>query len=456
MAIKALFDRMRRLVRDLRLANGANVTVTFALATVPIVGFVGAAVDYSHANSVKTALQAATDATALMLSKTASTQTNAQLQTAAFNYLQALFTRSEATGLTVTATYNTTNGSQVLVVSSANVKSNFMSMMGVSTMKVGADSQVKWGNTRMRVALVLDTTGSMADDGKMDALKPATKSLLDQLKAAAVNNGDVLVSIIPFSKDVNVGKSNYNATWIDWSDWEDDNGDDVSTQSCTKNGKKKKCTTSTSWVPDNHNTWNGCVTDRGNSNTPHSSNYDTNVSQPSTTLTASLFPAEQYDSCSPQVMALGYDWTTMKNLIDSFYPAGNTNQAIGLAHGWMSINGGGPYPAPPAKDPNYTYQDIIILLTDGLNTEDRWYTNQNQIDAREKMTCDNINTAGITLYTIQVNTGGDPTSTLLQNCAGTKGKYPDSSKFFLLTSSTQIVDTFKQIGTKLSNLRIAQ
>jgi Flp pilus assembly protein TadG len=286
MAIKALFDRMRRLVRDLRLANGANVTVTFALATVPIVGFVGAAVDYSHANSVKTALQAATDATALMLSKTASTQTNAQLQTAAFNYLQALFTRSEATGLTVTATYNTTNGSQVLVVSSANVKSNFMSMMGVSTMKVGADSQVKWGNTRMRVALVLDTTGSMADDGKMDALKPATKSLLDQLKAAAVNNGDVLVSIIPFSKDVNVGKSNYNAAWIDWSDWEDDNGDDVSTQSCTKNGKKKKCTTSTSWVPDNHNTWNGCVTDRGNSNTPHSSNYDTNVSQPSTTLTA--------------------------------------------------------------------------------------------------------------------------------------------------------------------------
>ena len=32
-------------------------------------------------------------------------------------------------------------------------------------------------------------------------------------------------------------------------------------------------------------------------------------------------------------------------------------------------------------------------------------------------TCANIKAAGITLYTIQVNTGGDPTSTLLQNCA---------------------------------------
>ena len=34
--------------------------ITFALATVPVIGFVGAAVDYSRANSDKTAMQAAT------------------------------------------------------------------------------------------------------------------------------------------------------------------------------------------------------------------------------------------------------------------------------------------------------------------------------------------------------------------------------------------------------------
>ena len=37
-----------------------------------------------------------------------------------------------------------------------------------------------WGNVRMRVALVLDVTGSMADDGKMDALKPAAKALVEK------------------------------------------------------------------------------------------------------------------------------------------------------------------------------------------------------------------------------------------------------------------------------------
>ncbi|HWE78854.1 MAG TPA: pilus assembly protein TadG, partial [Pseudolabrys sp.] len=64
--------------------------------------------------------------------------------------------------------------------------------------------------------------------------------------------------------------------------------------------------------------------------------------------------------------------------------------------------------------------------------------------------CANIKAAGITIYTIQVNTGGDPTSTLLKNCAS------DTSKFFLLTSASQIVTTFQQIGTNLTQLRVAK
>jgi Flp pilus assembly protein TadG len=448
MAMKALFDRLYRTARNFRAANGANVTVTFALATIPMVGVVGAAVDYSHANSVKAAMQAAADSTALMLSKVASSQTTASLQTKANDYFKALFTRTEATGLVVSATYTTTNGSQVVVNASSNVKANFMGLMGITTMKVNVDSQVKWGNTKLRVALVLDTTGSMAEDGKMTALKTATKSLLDQLKNAATNNGDVYVSIIPFSKDVNVGKSNYNATWIDWSDWNKVNGDcnnnryDESRDDCVAHGK--------TWTTDNHNTWNGCVTDRGNSNQPHSGNYDTNVTAPSINNTATLFAAEQYDNCSAKVMPLNYDWTNMKNLVDDLYPAGNTNQGIGIAHGWMSLVGGGPYPAPPTENPNYKYTKAIILMSDGLNTENRWYDNQSQIDAREAITCTNAKNAGIVIYTVQVNTGGDPTQAVMKNCAS------GTDKFTEIKAANQLVSTFNSIGTALSNLRIAE
>ena len=31
----------------------------------------------------------------------------------------------------------------------------------------------------------------------------------------------------------------------------------------------------------------------------------------------------------------------------------------------------------PAEDSNYTYNRVIILLSDGLNTEDRWPANGN-------------------------------------------------------------------------------
>ena len=182
------------------------------------------------------------------------------------------------------------------------------------------------------------------------------------------------------------------------------------------------------------------------------------MTAPSTSITATLFPAEQNLYCSPVVTGLSYDWASMKAQVDNLSPQGATNQPIGLVWGWQSLVGGGPLTAP-AKDSNYTYIDVIILLSDGLNTLDRWYGNgsstNTSVDARMydstgKGTCANIKAAGITIYAIQVNTGGDPTSTLLQNCAST------SDKFFLLTSATQIITTFNTIGTNLTKLRIAQ
>jgi hypothetical protein len=50
-----------------------------------------------------------------------------------------------------------------------------------------------------------------------------------------------------------------------------------------------------------------------------------------------------------------------------------------------------------------------------------------------------------------VNTGGDPTSTLLQNCASSTDKF--YLKFYLLT---QMTTTFNTIGTNLTKLRFAQ
>jgi Flp pilus assembly protein TadG len=440
---------LHRFLQDRR----GGVAPMFALAVIPVIGLVGAAVDYSRANSTRAGMQSALDATALAMAKLAPTLTQTELQTKTTAYFQAMFDYPEAKGLTVTPTYSTSGGSQLTISASASVDTAFMNVIGHPSLNIGSTSTVKWGMNRLRVALALDNTGSMQSDNKIGALKTATKSLLDQLKTAAANNGDVYVSIIPFNKDVNVGTSEYTgASWIDWEEWDDDNGEDQSTTTCTtkktgKSGKpKKKCSTTTTWIPDNHNTWNGCITDRDK-------DYDVKATAPTPGTPSTLFPAEQYNSCPVPLMGLSYDWNKMNSLVNTMKADGTTNQTIGLAWAWMSLVGGGPFTVP-AKDPNYKYQDIIILMSDGLNTENRWDGNgswqSSAVDERMALACTNAKNAGMTIWTIHVNTDGDPTSQILKNCA------TDTSKFYTVTSSSQIGTVFTTIGSNLSQLRISK
>jgi Flp pilus assembly protein TadG len=412
-----------------------GVAPLLALTAIPLMGAVGVAVDYSRANATRTAFQHALDSTALMLAKTAATQSATDLQSAASAYFNAQFVRPDVQNVTVTASYDGTAGSKVVLNGSATVTTNFLGVLGYGNLAISGSATSTWGNTRLRVALVLDNTGSMSSDDKMTALKTASKNLLTQLQAAAVTAEDVYVSIVPFSKDVNLGAANANADWLRWDLWEPLNG----TCSISRYTKESRCTSNGgTWTPADHSTWTGCVTDRDQ-------NYDTTNDAPLAGST--LYPAEQYGSCPTQVMGLSNDWTALAAKIDAMQPAGSTNQAIGLQAGWQSLTAS-PFTVP-ATDPNYEYTQVIILLSDGLNTQNRWYSSASSIDARQEKTCTNIKAAGITLYTVQVNTGNDPTSTLLRDCAS------DTSKFFLLTSSMEIVTTFGQIGTALSNLRLA-
>jgi Flp pilus assembly protein TadG len=425
--------------------RSGSVLPLLGLAAIPVFGLIGASVDYSRAAAVQTAMQAAVDSTSLAMAKGAASATAAQLQTNAQTYFNAVFTHAAAASVppTVAVNYSTSGGSQVVVSATSSVKTLFMGIMGFSQLPVYAASTSTWGNKRLRVALVLDNTGSMSSGSptsKISALKTATHNLLGQLRSAAVVDGDVYVSIIPFSKDVNVGPSNYNQDWIDWSEWDQDNGScNLGYHhygSCTNNGG--------TWTPAAHSTWNGCVTDRDQ-------NYDTMNTPPTS---GAKFPAEQFSGCSASLMTQSYDWTALNNKVDAMVATGNTNQAIGIAWGWQSLTMGVPLNAP-AKDSGYQYQDIIIILSDGINTEDRWYTSSSAIDNRQRILCDNAKTAGMTIYSIQVNTSNDPTSSVLQYCAGTRAGVADAGKFYLLTTPSQIITTFNEIGVGLSKLRIA-
>ena len=77
------------------------------------------------------------------------------------------------------------------------------------------------------------------------------------------------------------------------------------------------------------------------------------------------------DPYMPPIMPLSYDWSALKTMIGTLQPTGNTNQGIGLAWGWLTLGTGAPFNAPAKDTANYTYKEAIILLSDGLNTQNR-------------------------------------------------------------------------------------
>jgi len=494
-----LLSNCRRFLSDRR----GNIAILFGLAVVPIFGMMGAALDYSMANMQRTQLQAAADNTVLMLSKMMPMSDDA-LNTQGWKIFQANMgsTPLQYTQPSLVIT-QTSNGKLTLQIDTQyplTLGGVMAKIFGTSPyMAVDVHSEVQWGNTRLRVALVLDNSGSMSQSNKITALKTATKNLITTLSGVAKNPEDVYVSVIPFSKDVNAGNTNYNANWIYWGNAaqdptkSDNNSWDAQNGTCSvSNGpyraacvsahcsssrytSKSSCQSAGRtwynagvgvWTPANHNTWNGCIQDRGFAAGPATSTTAGNdqlTIATDTTKNETLFPAEQYGYCTQTMQGLTNNWSTLNTIVDNMQPNGSTNQPLGLVWGWQSLVGGGPLATIPMDTANYAYSQVIILLSDGLNTQDRWwgdgYNTSTDVDYRMYYkdasnnvsgTCQNIKNANITIYTVQVNTGGDPQSAVLKNCAS------DPSKFFMLTSSDEIVTTFDQIGSALANIHISK
>ena len=162
---------LARFFKDCR----GGVAPFLGLAVIPLVGLVGAAVDYSRANAMRTSMQAATDATALMLSQEAGTLPGEVLGQKATGYFNAVFNHPDALNVTLTPTLNQPQqGSFSLQLAGrARIKTVFVGLLGRPHIDLFTSSEVLWGIKKLNLALALDNTGSMASSGKMTALKDA-------------------------------------------------------------------------------------------------------------------------------------------------------------------------------------------------------------------------------------------------------------------------------------------
>jgi Flp pilus assembly protein TadG len=408
-----------------------NVAMIFGLTAMVVITAGGAGVDFARAVDTRGRMSAALDAAALAVGGQTGLS-DSQIQAMAQKYFDANFTPLDGQ----TATVKVVLGANTVALSaSSKMPTTLLSLAGIKDINLGVSNEAERANTakKMRVVLALDNTGSMAASGKMDALKTATHNLLDKLKElAAQPDSDIKVAIVPFATVVNVGGTNYTQTWVRWDFWDEYLG------SCSKNTytTKSSCQAAgRTWTVTSHSNWNGCVLDRDQ-------NYDTQNTAP--TNLATRFPAFQWPDCPTKVLTLTNSWSTLNSKVDAMTAVGATNITIGLVHGWQALTGGVPYSAPAL--PADTDQ-VIILLTDGDNTMNRFSQDEATINARTAAACANVKAANIRIYTILVIDGNE---TLLKNCAS------NTDMYYKITAANQLADVFQSIGTELASLHLSK
>ena len=143
-------------------------------------------------------------------------------------------------------------------------------------------------------------------------------------------------------------------------------------------------------------------------------------------------------------------YISLRAKIDSMVPNGNTNITIGATWGLDSLTPGGALTgARPASTDGL--EKIMILLTDGDNTQNRYGYGAWSIDPRTTSACNSVKNAGVQLYTVRLTAGNE---TLLRNCASVgKNGMP---LYYNVQNASQLNGVFQDIVNQILSTRLTQ
>ncbi|WP_375462149.1 pilus assembly protein TadG-related protein [uncultured Enterovirga sp.] len=407
-----------------------SVATIFGFAAIPLIGFVGAAVDYSRAANEMTKLQLAVDAVALSLLREPST---ANVQARATTLIGSMFATKDH--VTLGTPVIRRDGSRVTVELSATVRNAFMQVLGQNTVQIGARGEAV--QTKAELALVLDNTGSMADDitggRKIDALQSAAKTLLRDLRDVANQHDTMKVSIVPFDTEVRLDANTYrNKPWFRWKNPVTDRED-----------------------------WKGYVFDRYGS-------YALSDRAPDLTRPDTLFPVavETEYKTEPVLKSLRTsggrlaavqpltslygksDFDRLNATIESMTPRGYTNVALGTIWGLTTLTRSEPFSeGAPSADP--TVKKYMVILTDGDNNfyhlNGSLSNDETAVDKNTASTCTTVKDAGVEVFTIRLEKGDGK---LLKACASS------SKNYFNVQSKADLEAAFKRITDAITGARL--
>lgn len=183
-----------------------------AIMITPVLLSVGMAVDYSNMARQRATLQHSVDSAVLLAS-------SQYFRTGVLPPVETIDgqVRANFSG-EFKITHYAIVGDEVHISLKSEAKTIFMGFVGVASMDQEVDATAPVGvDKNIEIVLVLDTTGSMAVEGKMDALKSTAGSFVeDMLDAAPPSAPDsVLIGIVPYADYVNVGVGMRGQPWLD-------------------------------------------------------------------------------------------------------------------------------------------------------------------------------------------------------------------------------------------------
>ena len=191
-----------RLIQGFGRDRRGGTLVFVALAIVPLVGFVGLAIDTTRGYLVKARLNQAIDAAALAGGRVYTSPTrDADIQMFFKANFPDGYMNAVTTPLAITA--NAINRT-LTVTAQATMPTTFMHLVNIDSIDVASTAEITVAAQNVEVTLVLDITGSMAGS-KIVGLRDAANTLVDIVVQDQQTPFYTKAAIVPYSQAVNVG-----------------------------------------------------------------------------------------------------------------------------------------------------------------------------------------------------------------------------------------------------------
>ncbi|MDX2276540.1 MAG: ubiquitin-activating E1 FCCH domain-containing protein [Hyphomonadaceae bacterium] len=196
-----MFGRVLKSLVTFRRDRRGNVAMLWGLMGAGLIGLIGLTVDFTRAQTIRTQLQNAADGAAL-----AAARAPANVSLADRTELARAFFDAEAGEYAQGVTFSLSPAADLAyrVNVSTTMEGSLTQLISDQDWEIGVESEAVRGGVNLEVALVLDSTGSMAGS-KLTALKSAATSLVDTIVQDVQTPYYSKLALVSYSVGVNAG-----------------------------------------------------------------------------------------------------------------------------------------------------------------------------------------------------------------------------------------------------------